>query len=88
MSTIDDMTDPPATADEVVRLRQRIAELEQSMAEHERSHDTATRLGAILEATTDCVGTAYANGDVISINRAGRSSAGNRPGRRHLTLER
>jgi rsbT co-antagonist protein RsbR len=76
MSTTDDMTDPLAAADEVVRLRQRIAELEQIVAEHERSHETTTRLAAILEATTDCVGTAYANGNVISINRAGRSMLG------------
>ncbi len=63
-------------ADELERLRRRVAELEALLAQRQQEDEVTERLKAIIEYTPDVISTADSEGRVIFINPAGRRLLG------------
>ena len=70
------MSSPNDPADELERLRRRVAELEALLAQRQQDDEVTERLKAIIEYTPDVISTADSEGRVIFINPAGRRLLG------------
>ena len=70
------MSSPNDPADELERLRRRVAELEALLAQRRQDDEVTERLKAIIEYTPDVISTADSEGRVIFINPAGRRLLG------------
>jgi rsbT co-antagonist protein RsbR len=70
------MSSPNDPADELERLRRRVAELEALLAQRRQEDEVTERLKAIIEYTPDVISTADSEGRVIFINPAGRRLLG------------
>jgi rsbT co-antagonist protein RsbR len=70
------MSSPNDPADELERLRRRVAELEALLAQRWQEDEVTERLKAIIEYTPDVISTADSEGRVIFINPAGRRLLG------------
>ncbi len=70
------MSSPNDSADELKRLRHRVAELEALLAHRQQEDEVTERLKAIIEYTPDVISTADSEGRVIFINPAGRRLLG------------